>query len=239
MKGDAAEILARAGRIAVLTGAGVSAESGVATFRGADGTWNHVNIEEVATPRGFERDPARVWRWYEERRASFRAAQPNPGHRALAELESRRDVTLVTQNIDGLHQRAGSRRVVEFHGSAWRVRCTACGRAAGEERVPLPELPPRCACGAPVRPDVVWFGELIPAHAWSASIRAVETADAFLLVGTSAVVTPAADLAALALQREIPLVEVNLDPTPFSALAAASLRGRSGEILPRLLSQVR
>lgn len=231
----AAGILADAARMTVLTGAGVSAESGIDTFRGPDGTWSRVNVEEVATPEGFRRDPRRVWEWYEDRRRAVRAAQPNAGHRALARLEELRDATLVTQNIDGLHTRAGSRRVVEIHGSLWRVRCVGCGFAGPDERVPLPELPPRCeVCGGLLRPDVVWFGEMLAPEAWIASVEAVDRSDAFLLTGTSAVVTPAADLAALALRRGIPLIEVNLDPTPFSVLATVSLRGRSGELLPEL-----
>lgn len=235
----AAGILAAATRMTVLTGAGVSAESGIDTFRGPDGTWSRVNVEEVATPEGFRRNPRRVWEWYEERRHAVQAAEPNPGHRALARLEELRDATVVTQNIDGLHTRAGSKRIVELHGSLWRVRCVACPFAGPENRVPLPNLPPRCeSCGSLLRPDVVWFGEMLSSDAWEASVEAVDHSDAFLLAGTSAVVSPAADLAAFALRRGIPLIEVNLDPTPFSALATVSLRGRSGELLPELMRRV-
>jgi NAD-dependent deacetylase len=239
VRSRAADLLAGAARVTVLTGAGVSAESGIDTFRGPDGTWSRVDVEAVATPEGFRRNPRRVWEWYEERRRAVRAAAPNPGHLALARLEELRAATVVTQNIDGLHARAGSKRVVEVHGSLWRVRCAGCAFAGLDERVPLPESPPRCpSCGGLLRPDVVWFGEPIPPAAWRASLDALEISDAFLLAGTSAVVTPAADLAEMALRRGIPLIEVNLDPTPYSDVATVSLRGRAGDLLPELVRRI-
>lgn len=233
---QAREWLREAASVLVLTGAGISAESGVPTFRGPGGLWRNYRPEDLATPEAFARDPRLVWQWYDWRRSLIARAQPNEGHRALAALERRKETfLLVTQNVDGLHERAGSRRVVKLHGDIWRVRCTACGAVSRDERAPLPELPPRCHCGGLLRPDVVWFGEPLPAAAWREAEAAARSADLMLLVGTSAVVYPAAGLAPLARGAGARVMEVNVEETPVSGLADCSLRGRAAELLPRLL----
>lgn len=222
--------------VAVLTGAGVSAESGVPTFRGAGGLWRQYKPEELATPAAFARDPRLVWEWYDWRRQMIARAQPNPGHRALVRLEhAKQRFTLITQNVDGLHERAGSRRVVKLHGDIWLLRCIACARSVRDERAPLPELPPRCECGGLMRPGVVWFGEPLPPGAWDAAEQAARSAEVFLVVGTSAVVYPAAGLVPLAKASGARLIEVNLEETPFSAGLDCCLRGPAGEILPGLI----
>lgn len=229
--------LSEARRIAVLTGAGVSAESGVPTFRGPDGLWRTHRPEELATQGAFARDPKLVWEWYDWRRSLIAKVDPNPAHSALAALEDRSpEFTLVTQNVDGLHERAGSRRVHRLHGSIWRVRCTECGAETTDDRVPLPELPPRCGCGALVRPGVVWFGEPLPDSEWMAAERAAKTCDLFIVVGTSAQVYPAAALIPMAAQAGARIIEINMEDTPLSGVAGLSLRGKAGEILPQLIS---
>jgi NAD-dependent deacetylase len=221
--------------IAVLTGAGISAESGIPTFRGPGGLWKNFRPEDLATPEAFERDPKLAWEWYDWRRQRVATAQPNPGHRALAKLErSGVLMTLITQNVDGLHRAAGSRNVIELHGSLWRLRCVACGREEENRVVPLAEVPPRCACGALLRPGVVWFGEALPPHAIERAMRAAAECDVFLVCGTSAVVYPAAALPQQALGAGARVIEVNLEETPFSQFAHVSLRGKCGELLPRI-----
>jgi NAD-dependent deacetylase len=228
--------IADASSMAVLTGAGVSAESGVPTFRGADGLWRRHRAEDLATPEAFARDPALVWEWYDWRRQLIAGCRPNPAHTAIAALEGRvPDFLLITQNVDGLHRRAGSRRLIELHGNLWRVRCPADGIVVENLEVPLAALPPRCACGAILRPDVVWFGEALPTDAIQRAYHAAESCDLMLVVGTSALVQPAATLPMIAKAHGAYLVEVNLEPTPLSAAADESYHGRAGEILPRLL----
>ncbi len=230
--------LRAASRVAVLTGAGISAESGIPTFRGAGGLWRQFRPEQLATPEAFARDPVLVWQWYDWRRALVARAEPNPGHLALVELERCKDAfTLVTQNVDGLHDRAGSRAVVKIHGDIWRMRCTACSGETRDERVPLPEIPPRCPCGGLLRPAVVWFGEPLPPEAWRLAEAAARTADVFLVVGTSAAVYPAAGLAWLAKSAGARVIEVNLDETDLSGAADCSLRGQAGELLPQLIGK--
>jgi NAD-dependent deacetylase len=233
---QASEWLEDARSVTVLTGAGVSAESGVPTFRGPGGLWNNHRPEDLATPQAFARDPQLSWQWYDWRRQRVAAVQPNPGHHALAELEGRgQEFALITQNVDGLHRAAGSRNVIELHGSIWRLRCTECKREEENRTVPLPALPPRCACGGLQRPAVVWFGEALPAAAIERAARAAKRCDVFLVCGTSAVVYPAAALPQRALAAGAKVVEINLEATPFSDAAHVSLRGKSGEILPRLV----
>ncbi len=222
------------GPVVVLTGAGVSAESGVPTFRGPEGLWRTFRPEDLATPEAFARDPVLVWEWYDWRRQRIANCRPNPAHRVLAEMEAALpDFTLITQNVDGLHQAAGSRRVLELHGNIWRVRCTRCGRVGEDRRVPLPEIPPRCACGGLLRPDVVWFGEPLPPavleEAWEAAARCRW----MLVVGTSALVQPAASLPVVARRSGARLIEVNVSDTPLTPLADEVLRGPAGEVLPR------
>jgi NAD-dependent deacetylase len=222
------------GPVAVLTGAGISAESGVPTFRGEGGLWRNFRAEQLATPEAFRRDPALVWEWYNWRRGLIDSCAPNAAHATLAEMEAALpDLTLITQNVDGLHQAAGSRNVLELHGDIWRMRCTGCGRVSEDRRVPLPEIPPRCPeCGALLRPDVVWFGESLPLEVLDAAWAAAARCRLMLVVGTSAVVQPAASLPIVALRNGARLVEVNPAETPLSAHAHETLRGPAAEVLP-------
>jgi NAD-dependent deacetylase len=222
--------------VTVLTGAGISAESGVPTFRGADGLWRTFRAEQLATPEAFERDPKLVWEWYDSRRQQIAPLEPNAGHFALVELERRTKwFTLVTQNIDGLHDRAGSRKVVKLHGDIWSIRCTACGNQRRDERARIPELPPRCACGAIERPGIVWFGEALPEQELDEAISAVSRASVVLVVGTSATVYPAAGLIPLAMKSGARVIEVNTERTPVSELVDVSIEGPSAQVLSRLI----
>jgi len=223
--------------IAVLTGAGISAESGIPVFRGRGGLWRDYRPEDLATPAAFACDPKLVWEWYDWRRGIIAQAQPNAGHQALAELERRTgNFTLITQNVDGLHDRAGSRNKLKVHGDIWNVRCSKCGRERTDLRPSIPSLPPHCACGAIERPGVVWFGEPLPHDVWLRAEDAARKAKVFLVVGTSAVVYPAAGLAALAKSSGAQVIEVNIDETPISMLVDESIRGSAAEILPQLIS---
>ena len=225
----------QASAITVLTGAGISAESGIPTFRGAAGLWKQFRPEDLATPHAFARDPQLVWEWYDWRRGLIQQAQPNAGHIALAELERRGAAfALITQNVDGLHGRAGSRNLFEVHGSIWNLRCTACGREWQDKTVPL-VLPPRCACGALARPGVVWFGEMLPQHIWATAEKATASCDVFLVAGTSATVYPAAGLIHLARASGAKIIEVNTERTAVSEAVDCALIGPAGEILPQLL----
>jgi NAD-dependent deacetylase len=230
------ELVARAERVVALTGAGISAESGISTFRGQDGLWEQERLEDVATPEGFRRDPRRVWFWYDKRRQQIAACSPNAGHRALARYESLHPgFTLVTQNVDGLHRAAGSRRVLTLHGEIFRVRCVREGTTREDRRVPLPEIPPLCDCGALLRPDVVWFGELLPEREMAEATEASRRAELFLVIGTSALVYPAASLPEIARGHGACLVEINVEPTPLSSLADEVIQGPAGAVLPDLL----
>jgi NAD-dependent deacetylase len=230
--------LKEARRALALTGAGVSAESGVPVFRGEEGLWRSFRPEELATPEAFARDPRLVWEWYAWRRERVAACRPNAAHAMLARLDGRlADFLLATQNVDGLHAAAGSRRVVELHGSLWRVRCTACQSCVPDDRVPLPELPPLCGaagCGGRLRPDVVWFGEALPDAALTAAFEAAREAELVLVIGTSSLVYPAAALPQLARRSGAFVIEVNPEPTPLTPLAQVSLRGKAAELLPAL-----
>jgi NAD-dependent deacetylase len=228
--------LADAGSIAVLTGAGISAESGVPTFRGPGGLWRNHKPERLATPEAFRQDPALVWQWYDHRRQNLAQVEPNAGHHALVDLQRRSpSFTLITQNVDGLHERAGSAGVLKLHGDIWTLRCTGCGRSHTELAAPLPNIPPLCECGAVERPGVVWFGESLPQEMWRRAQAAARNCDVFLVSGTSAQVYPAASLIDEAQSNGARVIEVNLDATAYSESAHLSLRGKSGEILPQLL----
>ncbi|MGD1995395.1 MAG: NAD-dependent deacylase [Anaerolineae bacterium] len=222
------------GPVVAVTGAGVSAESGIPTFRGSDGLWRSFRPEDLATPAAFRRDPSLVWEWYDWRRQLIAGCHPNPAHSSLAEMErALSDFTLVTQNVDGLHRAAGSRRVLRLHGDIWRVRCTACGRVREDRRVPLPQLPPRCTCGGLLRPDVIWFNEPLPSDVLEMALEASARCQWMLVIGTSALVQPAASLPLVALRNGARLVEINLRDTPLTYLADEVLRGPAGEVLPR------
>jgi NAD-dependent deacetylase len=225
--------------VTVLTGAGVSAASGVPTFRGPEGLWRHYRPEELATPEAFARDPGLVWEWYGWRREKIAACEPNAAHRAIADWSRHfPQFTLITQNVDGLHERAGTAHVIRFHGSIWELRCWKCCGVPpwSDDRAPLPELPPRCpSCGGLARPGVVWFGEPIDPQVLARCDDAL-ACDVFLVIGTSSVVYPAAGLARTAAQRGAFTVEINPDATEASGRVNLSLRARAEELLPTLLT---
>ncbi len=243
------DAIATARGIVILTGAGVSAESGVPTFRGSDGLWKRHRVEELATPEAFRRDPRTVWEWYTERREAIGRCSPNAVHRALAELlVNRPDVTLVTQNVDGLHDRAvvevGAElphpRLLHLHGSLFTLRCSACTWRAphadpidASSEATLPRCP---ACGRLARPGVVWFGEPLPRKTLDQALSSAARADLCLVVGTSAVVYPAASIPQAAVQAGARLAEFNPETTPLSGLAEWQFRQPAGEILPEVLS---
>lgn len=240
---NAATRLADARRVVVSTGAGMSRESGIPTFRDAqEGLWARFDPQELATVAGFRAAPARVWSWYAYRRGRMLSCRPHAGHAALVELEQRiPQLTLVTQNIDGLHQVAGSSAVVELHGSIHRCRCLDCGRPA-EEQVPAAEdeverEPARChRCGGYLRPDVVWFGEMLPAEAVERAWNAVAECDVLLVVGTSGLVWPAAELPHLAKRGGATVIEVNPVASEVTPVADIFLPGPAGEVLPAIVA---
>lgn len=232
----AAAVLRGARRIVVLTGAGISAESGVPTFRGPDGLWRKFRAEDLATPEAFARDPVLVWEWYDWRRGIIAKVAPNAGHVVLARWEMRfPGFTLITQNVDGLHALAGSRRLLELHGNIWKTRCPDENRIVENRDVPLSPIPPRCAsCGGLLRPHIVWFGEGLDQDILRQAFSACTQADVMLAVGTSALVHPAASLPLAAAESGATVIEINPDPTPLTPHADIPLRGKAGEILPRL-----
>lgn len=221
--------------LVVLTGAGISAESGLATFRGPHGLWAGRDPLELATPQAFDDDPLGVWRFYDWRRRQAAIAEPNPAHAALAAWQlAQPDFTLITQNVDGLHERAGSREVVRLHGSLWRLRCVREGLEREDLRTDLGTLPARCDCGGLLRPAVVWFGEALPADAVALAERACRRAAVALVIGTSSLVFPAAALPRLALAAGAWVVEINPEPTPLTPFVHERLAGPAGQIVPRL-----
>lgn len=229
------EDLRDARSVVALTGSGISAESGVPTFRDAQtGLWTKYDPQQLATPEAFLRNPDLVWQWYEWRRKLVGEAEPNPGHHALAELEHKvSNFTLATQNVDGLHRRAGSENVLELHGNILRTICSSEGI---EVDVPENETPPPCPnCGSPLRPDVVWFGEMLPEGIMEDAAEAARNCDVLLSVGTSSLVYPAASLPHEALSAGATVVEINPEETPLTRQVAYSLRGRAGEVLPKLI----
>lgn len=237
----AAAMLSGADRVAMLTGAGISAESGVPTFRGADGLWEGHRVEEVATPEAFERDPELVWKFYNLRREKLWTVEPNPGHYALATMEKQwgsDKFTICTQNIDGLHRAAGSQNVLELHGNLTRVRCRSCSFKEDRPKVNLEPLPRCPECEDLLRPDVVWFHEMLPQDVWQQAGMASGECDCFMVIGTSAVVYPAAGLVELAQQMGAGVIEINPDVTGVSHQVDVVLRGLSGEILPALAQRL-
>lgn len=240
---DLIEILRNARRVAVLTGAGISAESGVPTFRDAQtGLWGQYNPQDLASPQAFQRNPRLVWEWYAWRRELVSKAKPNPGHFALAEMERRIPVfTLITQNIDGLHQQAGSGLrfdIIELHGNLQRTKCAA-DKEIVESWPPTDETPPRCPrCGGLLRPDVVWFGEALPLDALQNAAEASQICEVFFSIGTSGMVEPAASMPFVALKAGATVVEINPHETPLTGAANYVLAGPSGEVLPQLVQSV-
>lgn len=232
--------LKRAQRVAVLTGAGISAESGVPTFRGADGLWQKFKPEELANFDAFMKNPQLVWEWYQFRRKLIAEVKPNAGHFALVELEQFfPEFTLITQNVDNLHQLAGSQNVCELHGNIMRNRCVDCNKIIRDLE---PEAAPvllRCECGGMIRPDVVWFGEMLPERALQTAFDAARQVDVFLTVGTSAQVQPAASLPVEARRGGAWVVEINLERTVISNFVSETILGSSGAILPQLLTQLK
>ena len=238
---EASVLLKHARSVFVLTGAGISAESGVPTFRGKDGLWKNHSAEQLATPGAFAENPHLVWEWYHWRQDLILRAKPNPGHHALVEIEQIVErFLLLTQNVDDLHFRAGSKNVLELHGNIFRTRCSDCGK---KEKIMngarFVESLPRCSCGGVLRPDVVWFGELIPSDVWRDSLRFLSSVDLALICGTSGVVWPAAAIPGIACERGVKTIEVNLEPTAISNIVDVSIMGKSGDTLPELVKRSR
>jgi len=237
---DLISLLQKNSRVAVLTGAGVSQESGLRTFRDTQtGLWAQHKPEDLASPQAFERDPKLVWDWYAWRREAVKAVRPNAGHYALVEFARHVSLfTLITQNVDGLHRMAGSPQVIELHGNIQRVRCSECGKFVEDWDDDGLDVPHCAACGGLLRPHVVWFGESLPRAELESAVEAARTCDVFFSIGTSGVVQPAATLAYAAHNRGAVVVEINAEPTPLTPKADYFLQGKSGEILPGLVKAV-
>lgn len=230
--------LRNAKKIVLVTGAGISQESGIPTFRGKDGHWRKHDPMKLATIDAFYDDPKLVWEWYEDRRKNILSAQPNAGHKAISDLEKLARVVVLTQNIDGLHQRAGSSHVLELHGSIIRIKCTVCDYH-DDITEGFQEFPPLCKCGNILRPDVVWFGESLPMDTWNKAILEAKGCDVMIVVGTSLVVSPANMLPFYAKQNFAKLIEVNPEETIMSHDMDYSLRGTASLILPELISVIK
>jgi len=231
-----ADKLKNAKKIVFVTGAGISQESGIPTFRGTDGLWRKYDPMQLATIDAFYDDPKLVWEWYEDRRKNILQAKPNPGHSAIAELEKYKEVTVLTQNIDGLHQRSGSTKVLELHGSIIRIKCSVCNF---KDNIPtsFDELPPKCSsCNNILRPDVVWFGESLPQDVWNQAIFEAKSCDVMIIAGTSLVVSPANTLPVYAKQNNALLVEINPEETIMSSEMDLSLKMTSAKALPNLIT---
>ncbi|MCW2664299.1 MAG: putative transcriptional regulatory protein [Mycobacterium sp.] len=231
-------------RVTVLSGAGISAESGVPTFRDdKNGLWARFDPYELSSTQGWRKNPERVWGWYLWRHYLVADVEPNAGHRAIAAWQDHAEVTVVTQNVDDLHERAGSAPVHHLHGSLFEFRCDRCDMDYAE---PLPRMtepavevePPVCRCGGLIRPDIVWFGEPLPDEPWQSAVEATQAADVMVVVGTSAIVYPAAGLPDLALSRGTVVVEVNPEPTPLTPSATISIRASASQALPQLLQRL-
>jgi NAD-dependent deacetylase len=230
------DALAKAERVAALTGAGISAESGVPTFRGADGLWRNYNVMELATPTAFARDPKLVWEFYNWRRNLIAGLTVNFGHTALVALEAMVPrFTLITQNVDGLHLKAGSKNLLEIHGNLWKVRCTQCDTVSLDMSPNMGPLPKCRDCGGLLRPHVVWFGESLDFALLNSAVQAARSCQVMLVIGTSAIVQPAASLAYEAKEAGALVAEINLEETPNSGMMDFVLLGKSGEILPKLM----
>ena len=233
---DIRDRIAQAESVTVLTGAGISADSGVPTFRGEEGLWKNFRPEELASPHAFERDPTLVWEWYNWRRELLSTKEPNAAHKALADLENHiKHFWLITQNVDGLHPAAGSTKLSEIHGNIWKVRCTSCGNIQPNHDVPIAILPHCPDCQGLLRPHIVWFGESLDQQDLDQSSQALRRCEVLLIVGTSGVVYPAASFAPIAKQNGAFVVELNLDPTPNTELVDLSIQGRAKDLVPLLL----
>ena len=222
-------------KIAVVTGAGISQESGIPTFRGKDGLWRNYDAMKLATIDAFYDNPKLVWEWYNERRKNIFQAQPNLGHKAIAELEKYAEVAVLTQNIDGLHHKSGSSKVLELHGSIVKIKCSVCDYKE-EILTEILDLPPYCKCGNILRPDVVWFGESLPQDVWQNAIIFASQCDLMIIVGTSLVVSPANTLPIYAKQNNATLIEINPENTEMSEEIDIVIRNTSAKVLPKLVS---
>ena len=225
----------KARKVVFVTGAGISQESGIPTFRGKDGLWRNHDAMKLATIEAFYDDPELVWEWYNERRKNIFSANPNQGHIAIAELEKYTDVVILTQNIDGLHQKAGSTKVLELHGSIVTIRCSVCDFKEKITRE-ISQVPPLCKCGNLLRPDVVWFGEPLPQEVWQDAMTIASQSDLMVIVGTSLVVSPANTLPIYAKQNGAVLIEINPESTPMSSEMDLVIRNSSAGALPQLVS---
>ena len=226
-------------QIVILTGAGISAESGIPTFRGKGGLWEKYDPNEVATAEALRLRPKKVWEMHDALRQTINSCEPNPAHFAIAELEKfLKNIVIITQNVDNKHQDAGSTRVLELHGNAWRVKCTVENKSWIDRTVPIKELPPKCSCGATLRPDVVFFGEQLDKDVLDEAYTEAARAEIMLVIGTSCVVTPAAYLPIIAKQNGAILIEINLEPSPIFSLFDASLCGRAGTVMPKLVKRL-
>ena len=230
-----ADKLKAAKKIVFVTGAGISQESGIPTFRGNNGLWRKHDPMKLATIDAFYDDPKLIWEWYEDRRKNILAAKPNAGHEAIARLEKYKEVVILTQNIDGLHQRAGSSKVLELHGSIIKIKCTVCDFKA-EITSSFDKFPPLCKCGKILRPDVVWFGEPLPQDVWQEAIQHANSCDIMIIAGTSLVVSPANTLPIYAKENNAALIEVNPDKTVMSQDMEFSVKATSAHALPELIS---
>lgn len=222
-------------KIVFVTGAGISQESGIPTFRGKKGLWRNHDAMKLATIDAFYENPRLIWEWYNERRRNIFAAQPNQGHKAIAELEEYVDVVVLTQNIDGLHQKAGSTQVLELHGSIIKIKCSVC-EFREEVISEFSEIPPLCSCGNVLRPDVVWFGESLRQDVWQKAIIAASECDLMIIAGTSLVVSPANTLPIHAKQNDAILIEINPEKTEMSSEMDFTIRSTSAFVLPKFIS---
>ena len=232
---EISEEIKNANKIVFVTGAGISQESGIPTFRGKDGLWRKYDAMQLATIDAFHANPQLVWEWYNERRMNVFVAKPNNGHEAIAELENYVDVVVLTQNIDGLHQRAGSSKVFELHGSIVRIKCTVCDYQ-NDVITNFEQIPPKCICGNMLRPDVVWFGEPLPQNVWRQAMIHASQCDVMVIAGTSLVVSPANTLPIYAKQNNAFLVEINPERTIMTSDMDYSVRDSSARVLPEFLS---
>lgn len=227
-------------KIVVFTGAGISAESGIPTFRGKGGLWEKYDPAMVATAEALKLRPAKVWEMHDELRQTIDSCKPNPAHQAIAELEMYfNDVTVITQNVDNYHQDAGSTNILELHGNAWRVKCTVEDKIWVDKTVPYQELPPKCSCGAMLRPDVVFFGESLDQDILNSAFSIAGSADIMFVLGTSYVVVPAAYLPVIAQQNGAKIIDINIETTPIPVFTDASIVGKAGIVLPELLKKIK